>query len=93
MKGDTVLDIIRDGRLLILEFITIILDPTQTAFVTYRERLYTRLQNIGDSPACWIDEASITSIAGLESALLTGLHRPYTTRWTSSKESSTPEYC
>ena len=34
MKGEritTVLDIIRDGRLLILEFIPIILDPTQTA--------------------------------------------------------------
>ena len=33
MKGEritTVLDITRDGRLLILEFIAIILDPTQT---------------------------------------------------------------
>ena len=40
------LDILRDGRISLLEFITTILDPTQAAFATYRDRFYTRPQNI-----------------------------------------------
>ena len=40
------LDILRDGRISLLEFITTIIDPTQTAFATYQDRFYTRPQNI-----------------------------------------------
>ena len=40
------LDILHDGRISLLEFITTILDPTQTAFAAYRDRFYTRPQNI-----------------------------------------------
>ena len=40
------LDILRDGRISLLELITTILDPTQTALETYWDRFYTRPQNM-----------------------------------------------
>ena len=40
------LDILRDGRISLLELITTIIHPTQSAFATYQDRFHTRPQNI-----------------------------------------------